>query len=150
MGLPSFPTSRWLDPGHQISVCLDMKFLSFNHGGSDVWKNHFAQSWTKAGKAENEDLGVPFSALFLNLYLRKTVLPCKHSSRAPALAHQAGIAEPVDIPSLLPCARLIVASSAPPLSWTPCLLQQNVHVGVLYALDRPKSNLLLFGLLTRG
>lgn len=83
MGLPSFPTSRWLDPSHQISVCLDMKFLRFNHGGSDVCKNHFAQSWTKAGKAEKKDLGVLFSALFLNLYIRKTTLPCKHNSCSP-------------------------------------------------------------------
>lgn len=63
VGLPSFPTSRWLDPSHQISACLDMKFLRFSRGGSDVCKNRFARSWTKAGKAENENLGMLFSAL---------------------------------------------------------------------------------------
>lgn len=61
VGLPSFPTSRWLDPSHQISVCPDMKFLRFYHGSSDVCKNHFAQSWIKARKTETKD---PKDALF--------------------------------------------------------------------------------------
>lgn len=69
MGLPSFPTSRWLDPSHQISACLDERFLRFSCRGSDIRKDHFAQSRTVVGKAENEPSGCSFLPYFLSPHL---------------------------------------------------------------------------------
>lgn len=74
MGLPSFPTSRWLELSHQISACLDKRFLRFNCRGIDVHKDHFAQSRTMVGKAENEGGSDPFLLYFLSPHC--LTLPC--------------------------------------------------------------------------
>lgn len=59
-----------------------------------------------------------FSALFPQLSPKEDHTALQIELVQP-LAHQAEIAEPVDILSLPPSARLTEASSAPPLSWTP-------------------------------
>lgn len=107
MGLPSFPTSRWLELSHQISACLDKRFLRFSCRGVDVRKDRFAQSRTVVGKAEMREETI-LSALFPQSSPPDAdMLPCKYSLGSSCPGSQGcdgshGAAQ---------------ASAVPPLSW---------------------------------